>query len=113
LESKAESLHQTQGGSVGALGRALCCALAFDEFGAAVLAAINHDGDADTTGALCGTLAGIGAAPVDDSLGAPYAIDLVETVAADLHLELTQPPSVGGVGFEGVPQWWWLRYPGW
>ena len=50
-----------------------------------MLSSVNHRGDADTTGALTGSLAGL-AFPRTESLGVPYAIDLVETVAADLHL---------------------------
>ena len=54
-------IHQLGSGSVGdeALAIAVFCALRHsDDFGAAVTAAVNHSGDSDSTGAICGNIVG-------------------------------------------------------
>lgn len=99
--------------AVEALSIALCCTLAAEDAASAVLASVNHPGDADSTGALTGSLASLSFWPKGAYLGTPYATDLVATIAADLHLEFTQPPEEGGVNIDAAPGWWWMRYPGW
>jgi ADP-ribosylglycohydrolase len=48
------------GGWVGeqALAIAVCCALTAEDFAEGVLRAVNHSGDSDSTGAICGNLLG-------------------------------------------------------
>ncbi len=96
-----------------ALAIAAACALGGDDFPTGLLAAVNHSGDTDSTGAICGNLLGAShgrSAIPAEWLAALDAADLVETVASDLILEVTNPPSDGD---QSVPSWWWERYPGW
>jgi ADP-ribosyl-[dinitrogen reductase] hydrolase len=99
-----------------ALAIAVACAISSDNFEAAVLRAVNHSGDSDSTGSICGNLMGtaLGASAVPSrwktKLGAR---DLLDTVAADLVLEATTPPDEPDSAGEGAPLWWWRRYPGW
>ncbi len=55
-----EALEGLGGGWVGeeALAIAVCCALTAGDFGDGVLRAVNHSGDSDSTGAICGNLLG-------------------------------------------------------
>jgi len=71
-----------------ALGIATYCALAAGEFRSAVLLAVNHDGDSDSTGAICGNLVGaaLGAECIDPVfLGDLEGRDVIERVADDLY----------------------------
>jgi ADP-ribosylglycohydrolase len=56
--------RQLGGGWVGeeALAIALCCALATRDVQPGLIAAVNHSGDADSTGAICGNILGATAA---------------------------------------------------
>jgi ADP-ribosylglycohydrolase len=56
----AEALEGLGGGWVGeeALAIAVCCALSAEDFANRVLRAVNHSGDSDSTGAICGNLLG-------------------------------------------------------
>ncbi len=56
----AEALEGLGGGWVGeeALAIAVCCALTASDFAEGVLRAVNHSGDSDSTGAICGNLLG-------------------------------------------------------
>ncbi|MBM4395687.1 MAG: ADP-ribosylglycohydrolase family protein [Deltaproteobacteria bacterium] len=55
-----EALHRLGGGWVGeeALAIAACCALAAPDFESALIAAVNHSGDSDSTGSIAGNLLG-------------------------------------------------------
>jgi len=107
--------HRLGGGWVGdeALAIGVACALGAPSFEAGVIAAVNHSGDSDSTGSICGNI--LGAAMGASSLPRPWldaldSLDVVETVASDLLLELTNSPSNG---YQSVPPHWWQRYPGW
>jgi ADP-ribosylglycohydrolase len=103
------------GGWVGeeALAIAVACALSAPDFASGVVTAVNHSGDSDSTGSICGnilgTLHGESAIPRHwlDSLDAR---DLVETVADDFVREMTDPPTADEWG--SPPESWWDRYPG-
>jgi ADP-ribosylglycohydrolase len=110
-----EHIERLGGAWVGeeALAIAACCALATDDPTAAVLAAVNHSGDSDSTGAICGNLLGAvhGRAACPSELVASLDIgDIVLEVADDLWRERFDPPS--GDGGNPTPEWW-ARYPGW
>jgi ADP-ribosylglycohydrolase len=79
---------------------------------AAILAAVNHSGDSDSTGSITGNIIGssLGVAALPDGwLDALDGGDLVAQVATDATTELLEPPWRG----DSVPQEWWDRYPGW
>jgi ADP-ribosylglycohydrolase len=68
----SDAIHRLGGGWVGeeALAIAVYCALRFSSsFRDAIIAAVNHDGDSDSTGAICGAMLGaalgVGAIPGD------------------------------------------------
>lgn len=72
-----------------ALAIASHCALTADSFLSGVLHAVNHDGDSDSTGAICGNLLGaaLGAAATDgDLLARQESGDVIIQVADDLCL---------------------------
>lgn len=94
-----------------ALAIAVCCALAADDFASGVLAAVNHSGDTDSTGAICGNILGAlhGEASIPGTwLDGLDARDLVSTLADDLAREASDPPYDG---IDSVPGWWTDRYP--
>ena len=71
-----------------ALAIATHCALTADTLRSGVLHAVNHDGDSDSTGAICGNLLGaaLGAAAIDgDLLRQLEGDDVIIQVADDLH----------------------------
>jgi len=71
-----------------ALAIATHCALTADSFRSGVLHAVNHDGDSDSTGAICGNLLGaaLGAHAIDGYLLAQLeGCDVITQVADDLH----------------------------
>lgn len=81
-----------------ALAIAVHCALTARSFRSGVLHAVNHDGDSDSTGAICGNLLGaaLGAAAIEcDLLGGLEGRDVIAQVADDLHDAFAsgQPPS--------------------
>lgn len=90
-----------------ALAIAVLCALAAETPRAALIAAVNHDGDSDSTGAICGNLLGtalgVEAIPAEwvDQLDVR---DLLETLAADLADSVAP-------GFDADAAQ--VRYPGW
>jgi ADP-ribosylglycohydrolase len=106
-----EQIESTLGqGWVGeeALAIAVACALAAPDFRTGVTAAVSHSGDSDSTGSICGNILGAAWGPEAipaEWLDALDAADLVEHVAADLAVELLDPPEPDGE--------WWDRYPGW
>ena len=71
-----------------ALAIATHCALTADSFRSGVLHAVNHDGDSDSTGAICGNLLGtaLGVPAIDgDLLAQLEGRDVIIQVADDLH----------------------------
>ena len=101
------STASSEAGWVGeeALAIAVACALAAPDLEQGVLAAVNHSGDTDSTGSICGNILGAlhGESAIPTRwLDALDAGDLVETVADDFVREMTDPPDS-----------WGERYPGW
>ncbi|RZQ62823.1 ADP-ribosylglycohydrolase family protein [Amycolatopsis suaedae] len=99
------------GGWVGeeALAIAVCAALVFeDDLGEALLLAVNHSGDSDSTGAICGNI--LGALHGPDAIPAPWLDalelrDVIDQLAVDGLAEFgPEPPRTGE---------WLARYPGW
>jgi ADP-ribosyl-[dinitrogen reductase] hydrolase len=91
------------GGDVGetALSIAVYSALATDDLNAALLVSINHDGDSDSTGAVCGNI--VGALYGEDAIEPTWLAQLelrevVEAMAADVLAEFGpgRPPTTGG-----------------
>lgn len=71
-----------------ALAIAVHCALTAADFRSGVLAAVNHGGDSDSTGAICGNILGasLGAGAIDeDLLGDLEGREVITRVADDLH----------------------------
>ena len=71
-----------------ALAIAVHCALTAADFRSGVLAAVNHGGDSDSTGAICGSLLGasLGAGAIDsDLLAGLEGRDVITQVADDLY----------------------------
>jgi len=87
-----------------ALAVAVYCALTATSFRSGVLLAVNHGGDSDSTGAICGNLlwASLGAGAIDaDLLDGLEGRDVITQVADDLY-------DVFAEGRKPSPQ----RYPG-
>lgn len=83
-----------------ALAIAVHCALTAADFRSGVLAAVNHGGDSDSTGAICGNLLGVslGSGAIDrDLLAELEGRDVIEQVADDLHAVFadSQLPDAG------------------
>ena len=111
---KVESLGE---GKVGeeALAIAVYCALAAPDPRSALLLAVNHSGDSDSTGAICGNL--LGALHGEQALPAEWLEPLelratIERLADDFVTEMTDPSMAPG-GWGEPPQEWWDLYPGW
>jgi len=95
-----------------ALAIAACCALYAATPAAAILAAVNHSGDSDSTGSITGNIIGAchrTAALPDSWLDALDGSELVAQVAADAAAEILEPPGRE----DTVPAEWWDSYPGW
>jgi len=80
------------------------CALVATDFVSGVVLAVNHDGDSDSTGSICGNLLGtaLGAAAIPAELLEPLeGRSVIEQVADDLFDAFVdyRPPA-------------WERYPG-
>jgi ADP-ribosylglycohydrolase len=95
---RAAELGPLSGDAIGILGQgwtaeealaiATHCALTADSFRHGALHAVNHDGDSDSTGAICGNLLGaaFGAGAIDGDLIAQLeGGDVIVHVADDLH----------------------------
>jgi ADP-ribosyl-[dinitrogen reductase] hydrolase len=81
-----------------ALAIAVHCALNARDFRSGVLRAVNHGGDSDSTGAICGNLLGasLGAGAIDaDLLAGLEGADVITQVADDLYDVFAdgQPPD--------------------
>ena len=88
--SDAEIIHTLGGGWVAeeALAIALfCTARHIDDLSAVLIAAVNHDGDSDSTGLIAGTLAGayLGIDALDSSWITPLeALPLLQTLSSEM-----------------------------
>jgi ADP-ribosylglycohydrolase len=96
-----------------ALALAVYCALACPDPAEALLAAVNHSGDSDSAGAICGNL--LGAAHGEQALPAEWrealeGRDLIGRLADDLVREFDRDPRPDA---EPAPMpSWHGRYPG-
>jgi ADP-ribosylglycohydrolase len=88
-----------------ALAIAVCAALAGEDLRHALLLAVNHSGDSDSTGAICGNILGAmqgtAAIPAEWLAGLELR-DVIEQVTRDALAE-----------FSGAPPDWGDRYPAW
>ncbi|MEV0051419.1 type VII secretion system-associated protein [Saccharopolyspora shandongensis] len=104
-----EELKDTLGGGWAgheALAIAVCAALSTDTVAAALMVAVNHSGDSDSTAAICGNI--VGARYGSTALPGVWLRDLkqreiVETLAKDALLEFSAAPPTGDA--------WASRYP--
>lgn len=95
-----------------ALAIAVCCALAAPDIRSGLLAAVNHSGDSDSTGSMCGHLLGgaygIEAVPAEWASAVEMG-DLAVKLADDLWTQRFDTPDVG----YGEPtDEWRAKYPG-
>lgn len=109
----AKAIHSFEGGGwmgPDALGIAIFACLRADNFEEAVIMAVNHDGDSDTTGSIAGqimgALSGVEAIPARWVENVELK-DVIEQVALDLYVWHESPPSD-----EEIARDWWVRYPG-
>ncbi len=106
-----EEMESLGGAWVGeeALAIGLCCALAGSDAPAAILASINHSGDSDSTGIVCGSLVGViaGADP-SPAVGPTRSMSpiVVTQIADDMWRERFDPPVSRRPTSE-----WLIRYP--
>ena len=117
-----EKVHTLGGGWVAeeALAIAVYAALSCPgDLRAALVLAVNHSGDSDSTGALCGNLLGAAlgqeALPAD-WLGRLEGRDVIRRLADDLVDEVCDlRPQEDGPAREGPGSYsaWLQRYPGW
>jgi ADP-ribosylglycohydrolase len=99
-----------------ALAIAVCCALAHPgpgEVRPALQLAVNHSGDSDSTGAICGNL--LGAWHGETALPADWVTEVegrgtILELADDLAMELSQPTDLHTP--DGPATAWLVRYPG-
>jgi ADP-ribosylglycohydrolase len=104
-----EQLKDTLGGGWAgheALAISVCAALSTDGIAPAVMVAINHSGDSDSTGAICGNI--VGAWYGTTSVPGVWLRDLkqretLETLARDALVEFGPQPPTGGA--------WARKYP--
>jgi|LFRM01.1.fsa_nt_gb ADP-ribosylglycohydrolase len=104
--SDIDAISQLGEGWVGeeALGISTYCALKYkDSFKKALIAAVNHDGDSDSTGAITGNILGasLGLSKIPE-----YWVDKVE-----LKEVLIQIADDLLMGYQETNEWW-ERYPG-
>ncbi|MBC6449111.1 ADP-ribosylglycohydrolase family protein [Actinokineospora xionganensis] len=106
-----EALAGLGGGWVGeeALAIGVCAALAADDLADGLLLAVNHSGDSDSTGSICGNLLGsvhgVGAIAAD-WLAELELRDVIERLGRDALIEFSRHNSLED------PEWQ-VRYPAW
>lgn len=89
-----------------ALAIAVLCALAADDPRQAIVAAVNHGGDSDSTGAIAGNLVGalLGPAALPQEWAEEVELrDVIEVLSSDLAMVVQGPFDVEAL---------WERYPG-
>lgn len=105
-EATTEAVESLGAGWVAeeALSIAVFCALAAKgDFSAGVRAAVNHGGDSDSAGAICGSILGcrLGGAAIPAGWADSVELaDLIKQVAMDLFIRFRDDRA------------WWNRYPG-
>ncbi len=105
-ELTPENIETLGGGWVAeeALAISIFCALKSEsDFSEGVLAAVNHTGDSDSTGAITGNILGcrLGASAVPAKWTNRLELhDLIQTIAVDLFIKFRDDDD------------WWTRYPG-
>jgi ADP-ribosylglycohydrolase len=104
------------GGWVGeeALSIAVCCAIAAPDLRSGLLASVNHSGDSDSIGAICGNILGAanGYKAIPDAwVNRLEDSDLVLRLADDLWEEQFDDSLSDDWG--SPPDHWWNKYPGW
>lgn len=102
-------LHELGEGWVAeeALAIAVLCSLAADNPREAIIAAVNHGGDSDSTGAIAGNLVGALYGPAalpEEWAGKVELRDVIEELARDLAMIVEGRFRVAEM---------WERYPGW
>ena len=104
-----EALEGLGGGWVGeeALAIAVCCALTAEDFAEGVLRAVNHSGDSDSTGAICGNLLGVLWGEAAIPAGWLAELELREEIG-----RLADDLFACGTGAR-EPEATWEDYPGW
>lgn len=108
---KPEDLEHLGGAWVAeeALAISLLCAARYEnDFEKGIIAAVNHSGDSDSTGAITGNILGLinGLGKIPEKWkNKLHGADIVLEVAEDLGIE------VKGNGFEADRDWW-DKYPG-
>ena len=95
-----------------ALAIGVYCALVAEDVRHGLLLAVNHGGDSDTTGAICGNL--LGALHGETALPPAWVAELegratILELADDFAMEMTQGPALHGPG-NSAPVWL-ERYP--
>ncbi|MFE7114628.1 ADP-ribosylglycohydrolase family protein [Streptomyces sp. NPDC057654] len=95
-----------------ALSMGLYCALVAEDVRHGLLLAVNHGGDSDSTGSICGNL--LGAMHGETALPPGWLAELegratVLELADDFAMEMTQGAALHGPG--GSTQAWLERYP--
>ncbi|MGI5353082.1 ADP-ribosylglycohydrolase family protein [Streptomyces sp. CA-250714] len=95
-----------------ALSIGVYCALVAEDVRHGLLLAVNHSGDSDSTGSICGNL--LGAMHGETSLPPGWVAELegratILELADDFAMEMTQGPALHGPG-EASPAWL-ARYP--
>jgi ADP-ribosyl-[dinitrogen reductase] hydrolase len=93
-----------------ALAISVLCALAAKDPREAIIAAVNHGGDSDSTGAIAGNIVGTigGSAAIPSEWTEKVELrDVIETLSRDLVA------IVSGNGDEALAEQMWDRYPGW
>jgi ADP-ribosylglycohydrolase len=95
-----------------ALAVGLYCALVAEDVRAGLLLAVNHSGDSDSTGAVCGNLLGVlhgETALPPEWLGELEGRGTILTLADDFALEMTHGPELHGP--QAPDNTWAMRYP--
>lgn len=101
--SDMDGIHSLGEGWVAeeALLIAVFCAVRYQhDFAAAIRASVNHKGDSDSTGAVCGNILGawLGKEALAQAFDLKYLElrDVIETIAADLYRAVEEHPPVPG-----------------
>lgn len=97
-----------------ALAIGLYCALCAEDFGSALMLAVNHDGDSDSTGLIAGSLLGaaLGVEAIPPRWLEPLELrELIEEIADDLATAPCWPLDEDDED-AAVGAYYWNRYPG-
>ncbi|MGI5887828.1 MAG: ADP-ribosylglycohydrolase family protein [Oscillospiraceae bacterium] len=109
--SDLESIHQLGEGWVAeeTFSIAVYCALKYpDDFDRAVIAAVNHSGDSDSTGAVAGSIVGahVGLSGIPQKYTAFLELkDVILTLADDLYYDCPITEYGPREGYKQDPDW--------